>query len=408
MKEKPLKVSEVNQYIKRVFASDFILSNISVEGEISNYNHHYSGHRYFSLKDEKGRLKCVLFKGNSRSINIDLKDGMKVVVSGYISIYEKNGNYQLYVKDIKESGLGDLYIAYEELKEKLNKEGLFNDEYKKNLPFYPRNIGVVTSLTGAAIRDIITVLKRRNPGVNVVIYPSLVQGTEAPKCICEGLKYLDSREDIDVIITGRGGGSIEELFAFNDEEVARTIFNMKTPIISAVGHETDFTIADFVSDLRAPTPSAAAELAVPKLETLEEGLDNIFSKLLNEFSTIKNEKKSHLIMLKKDLNHNNPMTILNENRQALDYLFKELNHNMKIQIKNHKNNLRQIGNKLSLLSPLSSLERGYNISIDSKSKVIKSVSDVETGDIVKLILKDGILNTKVENIREGEFFNEFK
>src|SRR5699024_9558230 len=349
MKEKPLKVSELNQYIKRVFASDFILSNVSVEGEISNYNHHYSGHRYFSLKDEKGKLKCVLFKNNSKCLDLDLKDGMKVIVSGYVSIYERNGNYQLYVKSIKKSGLGDLYIAYEKLKKKLNNEGMFNDDEKKEIPFYPKTIGVVTSLTGAAIKDIITVLRRRNPGINIIIYPSLVQGKEAPKSICEGLKYLDNREDIDLIITGRGGGSIEELFAFNDEEVARTIFNMKTPVISAVGHETDFTIADFVSDLRAPTPSAAAELAVPKVENLKENVDNIYDKLLHEFLNIKDFKQNYLTILKKDLEHNNPMSKLNESRQALDYLFKELNYNMNIQIETHKNNLKQIGNKLNLL-----------------------------------------------------------
>lgn len=408
MKEKPLKVSEVNQYIKRVFASDFILSNISVEGEISNYNHHYSGHRYFSLKDENGRLKCVLFKNYGKSVGIDLKDGMKVVASGYISIYERNGNYQLYVKDIKESGLGDLYIAYEKLKEKLSKEGLFNEVAKKELPFNPETIGVVTSVTGAAIKDIITVLKRRNPGIKIIIYPSLVQGTEAPKDICEGLKYLDSREDIDLIITGRGGGSIEELFAFNDEELARTIFNMKTPIISAVGHETDFTIADFVSDLRAPTPSAAAELAVPKLGTLKDNLENLNTKLLHEFLSIKDDVESHLNMLKKDLNYNSPLSLLNENRQALDYSFKELTNYVNIIMNTNKNNLQQMGNKLNLLSPLSSLERGYNIAIDNKNKVIKSTSDVEIDDKINLILKDGILNAKVENIKKGEFFDGFK
>ncbi len=408
MAEKPLQVSEVNQYIKRIFAGDFILSNIKVEGEISNYKHHYSGHRYFSLKDERGRLRCVLFKNDGKSIDIDLKDGMKVIVSGYISVYERDGSYQLYVKDIKESGLGNLYLAYEELKDKLNKEGLFKEEHKKGTPFWPKTIGVVTSLTGAAIRDIITVLKRRNPIVNIIIYPVLVQGREAPKEICEGLEYLDGREDIDLIITGRGGGSIEELFAFNDEMLARTIFNMKTPVISAVGHETDFTIADFVGDVRAPTPSAAAELAVPKLDVLKENLDNTYKKMYNQFIVVKNNKQNQLSLLKKDLNYNNPITKLNQNRQILDYIFKELNQNINIQLINCNNILKYIGNKLNLLSPLASLDRGYNISIDKDKKVIKSVLDVKNGDIVDIILKDGIINTKVENIKEGEFFNEPK
>ena len=272
MDMKALKVSQVNNYIKRVFTSDMILSNLSVEGEISNFKHHYSGHMYFSLKDEKSKIKCIMFKSDNESLKVQLENGSKVIATGYVSVYEKEGDYQFYIRHVKESGVGNLYKMFEDLKKKLELEGLFNESKKKPIPFMPRKIGVVTSSSGAAIKDIINVIQRRFPPTDILIYPTLVQGNQAAKEICQGLTYFDNREDIDLIITGRGGGAMEELFAFNDEEVARTIHGLKKPIISAVGHETDFTIADFVADLRAPTPSAAAELAVPELGSL---IDNV-------------------------------------------------------------------------------------------------------------------------------------
>ncbi|MFY9285992.1 MAG: exodeoxyribonuclease VII large subunit, partial [Tissierellaceae bacterium] len=300
---KPLKVSEVNSYIKSIFQGDMLLSNIEVEGEISNFKRHFSGHLYFSLKDEDSMLKCVMFKYSAKSLSMDLADGQKIIAKGYVSIYEQTGAYQLYVKEISSKGLGDLYLAYEKLKQELEKEGLFKKEFKKDLPTMPRKVGIVTSSTGAAIRDIVSVIKRRFPPCEILIYPSLVQGPNAPKEIIQGLVYLDKREDVDLIITGRGGGSIEDLWAFNDEELARTIFSLDTPVISAVGHETDFTIADFVADLRAATPSAAAELAVPNIDSLNQELDNYFSELLSSYRQKVDRESNRLEIFKKGLKY---------------------------------------------------------------------------------------------------------
>ncbi|WP_236914929.1 exodeoxyribonuclease VII large subunit [Clostridium sp. Cult2] len=403
MDSKPLKVSEVNQYIKRIFAGDWILSNIKVEGEISNFKHHYSGHMYFSLKDDKGKLKCVMFRNDNRLVNIDLKDGIKVIATGYISVYEKEGDYQLYVKSIEESGIGHLFAAFEELKKRLEKEGLFNPENKKKLPYLPNKIGVVTSSTGAAIKDIITVIKRRFPVADILIYPVLVQGVQAPKEICEGLEYLDNRDDIDVIITGRGGGSIEELFAFNHESVARTIFNMKTPIVSAVGHETDFTIADFVSDLRAATPSAAAELVTPELEKLKENLDQNLGRLRNSFHYILNDRDVKLNYIKRSLDFYNPIYQLKEKVQEQDNLFKKLVFIMENTLESNRNRVANMLNSLNYLNPISSLDRGYGIILDENNNMITTVDNISMDDELKLLIKDGIIRVKVVRISKGEF-----
>lgn len=408
METKPLKVSEVNQYIKKTFAGDWLLSNIKVEGEISNFKHHYSGHMYFSLKDDKGKLKCVMFKSDNRLVNFELKDGLKIIVTGYISVYEKEGNYQLYAKKIEESGIGDLFLAFEKLKAKLEKEGLFDPENKKELPYLPKKVGVVTSSTGAAIKDIITVIKRRFPLTNILIYPVLVQGVQAPKEIVEGLKYLDDRDDIDVIITGRGGGSIEELFAFNDESVARTIYNMRKPVISAVGHETDFTIADFVADLRAPTPSAAAELATPKLSELKESLDGSFARLNKGYKHTLNGCNIKLKYIKRGLDFYNPTNQLKEKFQEQDDLFKKLNRLIKAKFKAHRDKVENIFNKLKYLSPTSLLDRGYSILLDEKDNMINSVNDLSIDKELKLLIKDGMIKVKVVKINKGEFYYEEK
>lgn len=407
MSIKPLKVSEVNQYIKRSFAGDPILSNICVEGEISNFKHHYSGHMYFSLKDEKGKIKSVMFKSYNEDISLKLKDGMKVIVKGYISVFEKNGNYQLYVKSIKEKGLGELYIAFEELKSKLEKEGLFNEEHKKEVPYFPKKIGVVTSSTGAAIRDIITILKRRFPLIEIKIYPVLVQGEFAPEEICRGIRYFDNRDDIDLIITGRGGGSIEELFAFNNEEVARTIYEINKPIISAVGHETDYTISDFVADLRAPTPSAAAELAVPELEFLKQELEDGFSKLVSGFTSIIDNSFKDLNYQKNKLDYRNPISRLNNDKQYLDNLFKNLITILNLKITGLNNQLDKLGNKLNVLSPLASMNRGYGLVLNEKKQTIKTVNNIKKGEKLNILLKDGIVETDVVKINKGEFEDGF-
>ncbi|WP_313756453.1 exodeoxyribonuclease VII large subunit [Tissierella sp.] len=403
---RPLKVSEVNTYIKRVFLSDMILSNLSIEGEISNFKHHYSGHMYFNLKDEKGKIKAVMFRTDNEKLKFNIEDGMKIVATGYISVYEKEGDYQFYIRHIKESGLGDLYKAFEELKKKLEAEGMFLETNKKSIPFMPKKIGVVTSSTGAAIRDIITVIRRRFPPCCILIYPSLVQGSQAPKEICKGLIYLDSRDDIDLIITGRGGGSIEELFAFNDEKLARTIYKLKTPIISAVGHETDFTIADFVADLRAPTPSAAAELSVPDIEHLTNELESKYKRLIrNIYSTI-DGYRIQIDYLNGNLKFYSPMNQLKDKRQEIDNLFRDLNHVMEKKLGDKLNQLSCLKNSLNMLNPLLALDRGYGILTDNKGKLVKSIDNIVVGEEINILLKNGKIKSIVRGVDKGELSDE--
>lgn len=399
MSEKYLKVSEVNSYIKRVLQTDMILSNISIEGELSNFKHHYSGHMYFNLKDEKGKIKCVMFKRDNQKLMFDPSEGMKIVASGYISVYEKEGEYQLYVRHMKESGLGDLYREFEKLKKSLQDEGLFDEKNKKKIPFTPKTIGVVTSATGAAIRDIINVIKRRYPPCNIIVYPSLVQGVDAPKEIVRGLKYLDMRNDVEVVITGRGGGSIEELFCFNSEDVARTIYSMKTPVISAVGHETDFTIADFVSDLRAPTPSAAAELCVPDIYHLIENIDDMHQKLETALRKHMDRRQSEIAYLKKNINYFNPLNKLKEKKGELDNIFKGLNYAIQNRISDRKIQLNNVKSTLDMLNPLLGMERGYGLLTDKEDRFIDSINCLEIGDTIYIDLKDGNIEAVVRNLK---------
>ncbi len=406
MTSKPLSVSEVNQYIKRLLSSDWILSNLKVEGEISNFKPHYSGHIYFSLKDEKSKIKCVMFKSYSRNLDLTLKDGDKVIVTGYISIYEKEGNYQLYATNIEKSGIGELYISFEKLKAKLEAQGLFEPANKKELPAFPKKIGVVTSSTGAAVRDIITVIKRRFPIVDILIYPALVQGVYAADSICEGLNYLDSREDIDLIIVGRGGGSIEELFSFNEEKVARTIFALNKPVVSAVGHEIDFTIADFVADLRAPTPSAAAEMVTPEREKLLEQLEEKLNKLISAMDSIILNKKSKMDFLYNDLKYYSPLNRVRDMMQQQDNLFKRLILAIKYSQKSKRDKIDKLYKVLGYLNPLHSMERGYGIMMDLDGNVITSIDFLGIDEEFNIMLKDGIIRAKVVNIKKGELSNE--
>lgn len=401
-----LKVSEVNNYIKRVFTNDMILSNLSLEGEISNFKHHYSGHMYFSLKDENSRIKSIMFKSDNQGLKMDLENGLKVIATGYISVYEKEGDYQFYIRHIKESGIGDLYKKFEELKEKLELEGLFLQSNKKEIPFMPKKIGVVTSSTGAAIKDIITVIKRRFPSAEILIYPTLVQGIQAPKEICKGLSYLDNRKDIDLIITGRGGGSMEDLFAFNDEEVARTIYNLKKPIISAVGHETDFTIADFVADLRAPTPSAAAELSVPELDGLIDNIENKYNQLQSLIVKSISDYRTHVKHLNGDLKYYNPINQLRDKKQDLDMIFKDLNYEIEKNINNKKSEIVGLKNKLELLNPTLGLDRGSGILINSKGSVIRTIDEISLNEEINILLKDGTIGSIVKSIDKGGLTNE--
>lgn len=397
---RPLMVSEVNGYIKKLFAGDILLTYLQVEGEISNFTHHYSGHMYFSLKDDKSRIKCVMFKNDNEAIGFKPKDGMRVVISGQVSVYEKDGSYQVYARKMEKQGLGDLYRAFEELKKKLAEEGLFDQERKVPLPRIPKKIGVVTSSTGAAIRDITSILRRRYPAVNMLLYPALVQGDGAPKDIIKALKYLDSREDIDLIIVGRGGGSFEELGAFNDEALARCIADLDTPVISAVGHETDFTIADFVADVRAATPSAAAELSVPDRKTLLDEVSSIGSSVLGEMGRKISREDDKLDSLMKRLSYSSPYRSLSDKQMELDGIFRQLEHSMFRSFSGYRERLAGYDARLKLSNPGLPLEKGYGIVTDPDGRIIRSIDVIIPKDMISVRLKDGSLMARVEEVFE--------
>lgn len=395
MELKPFKVSEINQYIKRILSSDPILYNIAVEGEISNFKEYNNGNTYFTLKDDKSKIKCVYFNDMNNKLPLIIEDGMHVTIRGYISVYERDGVYQIYVRNIEKKGVGELFEAFEKLKKKLQIEGLFRSENKKPLSFFPNKVGVVTSPKGAAIRDIISVINRRMPSVSIIIYPVLVQGEKAPKDICEAIKYFNTREDIDTIIVGRGGGSIEELWAFNHESVAREIYKSNIPIISAVGHETDFTIADFVADMRAPTPSVAGEIAVPQIEELNFRLSSILNSLIKQYGIYIDTNKSKLKNINDKFMVNNPINILNDSKQGLDNTLKDLIRIFDGRKDRERKKIDFLSTKLDALSPLAILSRGYSLATDVTGKIIKSVEEISTGDILSLIFHDGEVEIKV-------------
>lgn len=399
---KPYRVSEVNKYINKTLSTDFILSDIKIEGEISNFTHHYSGHMYFSLKDEESKLRAVMFKWQNKDLNIELKNGMKIVAKGNISVYEKEGIYQLYIKSIEDSGLGDLYKEFEKLKEKLNKEGLFNEDFKKEIPKLPKKIGVVTSASGAAIKDIINVIHRRFPSTKILIYPALVQGVKAPIEIIRGLEYLDKREDVDLIIFGRGGGAMEELFAFNDENLARTIFQLNTPTISAVGHEIDFTIGDFVADLRAATPSAAAELAVPDILTYQNKLNNYYNSIKLLTLDKLNQVKTQQDFTKRELVYLNPRNNILELIQSNDQLYKDYTNKLLDELKNKRQNLMVMENRLKLVDPELAIKMGYGIITDEKGNIVKSINNMKVDRELYITLKDGKLKSVIKDIERRD------
>ena len=393
-------VNEVNNYIKKLMATDILLSFIEIEGEISNFTHHYSGHMYFSLKDEKSRIRCVMFKGDNSSLEFKPGEGAKVIVTGSVSVYERDGSYQVYVRKMEKQGIGDLYRAFNRLKEKLEKEGLFDVESKKEIPELPKKIGVVTSSTGAAIRDILSILKRRYPPVDIVIYPVLVQGDRAPASIIKGLETLDKREDVDLIITGRGGGSMEELFAFNDEKLARCIFSLKTPIISAVGHETDFTIADFVADIRASTPSAAAELAVPDKDALMDELRGIAWALDKHTSRTILEQRNIIDSYKTTLNYINPVQKLMDKKIELDGILKSIEYMVEKKFINKEKNLSNLKNRLQLVDPETILKRGYGVVSDHNGNIRKNISEIILDERLYINMIDGRADVVVLNKEE--------
>lgn len=395
-----LSVSEINRYVREIFSKDAILSSLWVKGEISNYKSHYSGHMYFTLKDEKSILKCVMFKSQASGLKFEPENGMKVIIRGYISVFERDGQYQLYAQEMQPDGIGNLHMAFEQLKKKLGDEGLFDEKRKKKIPYLPRRIGVVTSITGAVIRDIINVLNRRFPNFELKIFPVQVQGEVAPAQIAKAVKKLNELKCVDVIIVARGGGSLEELWAFNEEVVARSVFNSEIPVISAVGHETDYTICDFVADLRAPTPSAAAELVLPEKTSLFYTIRNLDVRLTNSLQNFISVKRMRLERLKQSVVFKQPYNIVYQSRLKMDALNKDMYKALGTCKDNIKNQLAVLSGKLDALSPLKILSRGYSITRrKSDGVLVKTVSDVKTGEQVEINVRDGLIFCMVEDVK---------
>ena len=389
-------VSYVNSYIKDMFTQDFMLNGIYIKGEISNCKYHTSGHIYFTLKDEKAAISAVMFASQRKNLGFKLQEGQKVIVLGNVCVYERDGKYQIYANQILLDGEGDLFAKYEKLKKELEEMGMFANEYKMPIKKYIRRLGVVTAPTGAAIQDIINITKRRNPYVEIILYPALVQGQGAAESIVRGIKILD-KFGVDTIIVGRGGGSIEDLWAFNEEIVARAIFESNTPIISAVGHETDVTIADFVADMRAPTPSAAAELAVFEYSAIADMLKQYNSDLLSAMADRINDNKIRCNNYKLHLDYLNPINQIKEKRHYMIELEEKLDLRMKNKVDAYKNTLSLFIEKLNGLSPLAKLNQGYSYTSDKAGNTLASVDQVEADDLICISVSDGNINAIVKN-----------
>lgn len=398
-------VGQVNTYIKNMFQQDFLLNRISVKGEISNCKYHTSGHIYFSLKDETGALSCVMFAGQRRGLAFPMKNGDRVVVSGSVSVYERDGKYQLYAREITLEGAGLLYERYLALKKELEEMGMFAQEYKQPIPKYARTVGVVTAPTGAAVQDIRNIAGRRNPYVQLILYPALVQGEGAKESIVRGIRTLDAMH-LDVIIVGRGGGSIEDLWAFNEEEVARAIFECRTPVISAVGHETDTTIADYAADLRAPTPSAAAELAVADIRVFLQTLRGYQDKLARTVEDRIYLARQNLRHYQTKLNYLSPENKIRENRTRLIDAEDRIQSAMKNQIYLARQNLQVYLERMKGLSPLNKLNQGFSYVEDQEHKAVTSISQVQIGDTLKIQVTDGTILTRAEEIRKRDWESE--
>lgn len=389
-------VSEINKYIKMLFDGDELLNSISIRGEITNFKAHYTGHYYFTLKDESSTIKCVMFKGYAQFVKFKPADGMKVVINGQISAFERDGVYQIYCKSMSPEGLGDLYLAYEQLKEKLSKEGLFDISKKKKIPFLPQRVGVITSKTGAVIRDIINVSTRRYPNVNILIYPAAVQGVNVASTVIEGLKVFNELNNVDVIIIARGGGSFEDLFGFNDENLARAIYASKIPVVSAVGHETDFTICDFVSDLRAPTPSAAAELVYPEYTEIVSRIEKDKNRTIIAMKNYIERKRQYVERLKAAKLEKVPLDQVNKYRLAIDSMMTKSEATLKYMIEKYRTRCVKSIAKIDTLSPLKTLTRGYSVVENGDGKVIKSVNDVSSNQEIKITVTDGKVSAIVK------------
>lgn len=390
-------VSKVNQYIKNMFQSDYALNRIYIKGEVSNLKYHTSGHIYFTLKDEKSQMACVMFAGQRSGLSFRMTEGQNVIVFGNINVYERDGKYQLYANEIVLDGLGALYEKFELLKKHLAAEGLFSEEHKKAIPFYAKKVGIVTASTGAAIQDIINIATRRNPYVELILYPAKVQGEGAADTIVKGIQQLDQMK-LDVLIVGRGGGSMEDLWAFNEESVARAIFACKTPIISAVGHEVDWTISDFVSDLRAPTPSAAAELAVCNIQDLFYTMQEYELRMKRMMDRKIQEKRYVLEHYRLRLSHQSPAFQIQQNRQYIHDMEEKLTYQMKQVLLKKKHLLAIYIEKMKGLSPLDKLSQGYAFVADESGSSVKSVKDVKQGETLTIAVVDGDIQAVVEQV----------
>lgn len=417
--DKYLSVTALTKYLKYKFDVDEHLKTVYLKGEISNFKSHTTGHLYFSIKDENSKINAIMFCANAKKIVFTPIDGMKVLVKGRITIYEATGNYQIYIDEMLEDGVGNLYIAFEQLKEKLSKEGLFDSRFKKKIPKIPSRVGVVTAQTGAAIKDILSTIKRRYPICEVILFPSLVQGEAAASDIVKNIKMAENY-DLDVLIVGRGGGSIEDLWPFNEEIVARAIFESSIPIISAVGHEIDYTIADFVADLRAPTPTGAAELAVPNLVDLKKHIGQLKIRLNENVLKVINYQKLYLDSLKNSFVIKNPLIMYDNKKQKLDSIIEKLNNILRIKMdknidklnflknsyilknsdllyKSKRDDLNNIIEKLELINPLKVLKRGYSV-VYKDDFIINSVDNLNKSDKLKIKLSDGNVITKIEEL----------
>ncbi|MDK0741273.1 exodeoxyribonuclease VII large subunit [Clostridium perfringens] len=400
MKLKTLSVGEVNNYVKKLVENDFILKNLNVKGEISNLKFHSSGHIYFSLKDENSKVNCIMFKNNAVNLDFRLEEGMKVEIKARLGVYHKEGTYQLYCENIKKAGIGELFEEFHKLKKELSEEGIFDEKYKRALPKFPKRIGIITARTGAAVRDIINVIQRRNKSLDIILYPAKVQGENAADSIIEGIRYFNNEKSVDVIILGRGGGSIEELWTFNNRDLAYEIFNSRIPTVSAVGHEVDFTISDFVSDMRVPTPSAAGELVSPSLQEMINDLLNKKEFLHRAIDRRFLNAKRDVDLLHKGLKGNNPKHIIEKRIKEVNSLEEKLNFLGKRKIDKAKDELIALNSILQTLNPLNTLGRGYSVIMDKKDKVINKVSELKKNDMVKVIMKDGSVNIDIKIINE--------
>lgn len=398
----PKSITEINNYVKELIDEEALLQDIYAVGEISNYKKHVaSGHLYFTLKDDKSEIKAIMFRSYAQRMKFKPENGMKVIVHARLSVYPQAGTYQIYVDSMQPDGVGDLHFAFEQLKEKLYKEGLFDEEHKKSIPLFPKTVGIITSSTGAAVRDIIKVATKRYPQVKLVLYPSLVQGSEAPYELIKGIEYFNIVESVDVIIIGRGGGSMEDLWAFNDELLARTVYNSKIPVISAVGHEIDFTICDFVADLRAATPSHAAELATPDIAEVQNKIADCSKRIKAGIIDLVGAYRVRLSDLESSKCFTKPLSILEIPTLHLENLTEKLSNSIEGRLRAKREQFIYLNSRLSALNPMSVLSRGYGAIFNDENKVVKSVDDIKKEENIFVKLSDGTVKAVVTEIERG-------